>query len=96
MYFKDFKRISKIGDYMCYVYILECADKSLYTGWTVDLDNRLKKHNEGKASKYTRSRLPVKLVYYETYDNKIDAQRREWRIKQLSREKKLKLINTAK
>ncbi|NLX62559.1 MAG: GIY-YIG nuclease family protein [Tissierellia bacterium] len=81
---------------MCYVYILECADKSLYTGWTVDLDNRLKKHNEGKASKYTRSRLPVKLVYYETYDNKIDAQRREWRIKQLSREKKLKLINTAK
>ena len=92
MYFKDFKRISKIGDYMCYVYILECADKSLYTGWTVDLDKRLKKHNEGTASKYTRARLPVKLVYYEIYDNKIDAQKREWYIKKLSRKEKLKLI----
>lgn len=78
---------------MCYVYILECADKSLYTGWTVDLNNRLKKHNEGKASKYTRVRLPVKLVYYELFDNKIDAQRREWRIKKLSRNEKLQLIN---
>ena len=92
MYFKDFKRISKIGDYMCYVYILECADKSLYTGWTVDLDKRLKKHNEGTASKYTRARLQVKLVYYEIYDNKIDAQPREWYIKKLSRKEKLKLI----
>lgn len=78
---------------MYYVYILECADKSLYTGWTLDLDNRLKKHNEGKASKYTRARLPVKLVYYELLDNKIDAQRREWRIKKLSRNEKLQLIN---
>ncbi len=77
---------------MCYVYILECADKSLYTGWTVDLDNRLKAHNNGKASKYTRSRLPVKLVYFETYDNKIDAQKREWKIKQLSRKEKLNLL----
>ena len=79
---------------MCYVYILECADKTLYTGWTVDLNNRLKTHNAGKASKYTRSRLPVKLVYYETYDNKILAQRREWKIKQLSRKDKLNLGNT--
>lgn len=77
---------------MCYVYILECADKTLYTGWTIDLKNRLKVHNEGKASKYTRARLPVKLVYSEEYDNKIDAQRREWQIKQLSRKEKLKLI----
>lgn len=77
---------------MCYVYILECADKTLYTGWTVDLDNRIKVHNEGKASKYTRARLPVKLVYAETYDNKIDAQRREWQIKQLTRKEKLKLL----
>lgn len=77
---------------MCYVYILECADKTLYTGWTIDLINRLKVHNEGKASKYTRARLPVKLVYSEEYDNKIDAQRREWQIKQLSRKEKLKLI----
>ncbi len=77
---------------MCYVYILECADKTLYTGWTVDLDNRIKVHNKGKASKYTRARLPVKLVYVETYDNKIDAQRREWQIKQLTRKEKLRLL----
>ena len=60
---------------MCYVYILECADKTLYTGWTVDLDNRLKVHNAGKASKYTRGRLPVKLVYYEAHNDKISAQK---------------------
>ncbi|NMB26794.1 MAG: GIY-YIG nuclease family protein [Tissierellia bacterium] len=80
---------------MCYVYILECADKTLYTGWTVDLDNRLKTHNAGKASKYTRSRLPVKLVYVENHNNKISAQKREWDIKQLSRKEKLKLLNSS-
>ncbi len=78
---------------MCYVYILECADKTLYTGWTVDINNRIKVHNEGKASKYTRARLPVKLAYLETYDNKIDAQKREWQIKQLTRKEKLSLMN---
>ena len=78
---------------MCYVYILECADKTLYTGWTIDINNRIKVHNEGKASKYTRARLPVKLVYLETYDNKIDAQKREWQIKQLTRKEKLSLMN---
>lgn len=77
---------------MCYVYILECADKTLYTGWTVDINNRIKVHNEGKASKYTRARLPVKLAYLETYDNKIDAQKREWQIKQLPRKEKLRLL----
>lgn len=77
---------------MCYVYILECSDKSLYTGWTVDMDHRLKVHNEGKASKYTRARLPVKLVYLEKYNNKIEAQKREWEIKQLTRKEKLELI----
>ena len=80
---------------MCYVYILECADKTLYTGWTINLETRLKTHNNGKASKYTRARLPVKLVYSEEYDNKIDAQRREWQIKQLNRQEKLKLINNS-
>ena len=79
---------------MCYVYILECADKTLYTGWTIDLDKRIKVQNEGKASKYTRARLPVRLVYTEIYDDKISAQRREWNIKQMSRDKKLKLIET--
>ena len=77
---------------MCYVYILECNDKSLYTGWTVDINNRLKVHNEGKASKYTRARLPVKLVYLEEYNDKIQAQKREWQIKQLTRKEKLELI----
>ena len=77
---------------MCYVYILECNDKSLYTGWTVDIDNRLKCHNEGKASKYTRARLPVELVYLEEYSDKIQAQKREWQIKQLTRKEKLGLI----
>lgn len=78
---------------MCYVYILECSDKSLYTGWTVDIDKRVKVHNEGKASKYTRGRLPVRLVHLEEYDDKIQAQKREWEIKQFSRKKKLQLIN---
>lgn len=94
MYFKGIERVNKVsGNRMCYVYILECADRTLYTGWTVDLDNRLKVHNEGKASKYTRGRLPVKLVYVEKCDNKIQAQKREWQIKKLSRKKKLELLN---
>ena len=80
---------------MCYVYILECSDNSLYTGWTVNIDNRLKVHNEGKASKYTRARLPVKLVYLEEYNSKIEAQKRELEIKQLTRRKKLELIKGA-
>ncbi|QQY78969.1 putative endonuclease [Keratinibaculum paraultunense] len=77
---------------MCYVYILECADNTLYTGWTINLDRRIKTHNKGKASKYTRARLPVKLVYLETFNSKIAAQRREWEIKQMSRKDKLMLI----
>ncbi|HSH35175.1 GIY-YIG nuclease family protein [Schnuerera sp.] len=79
-------------DKICYVYILECADKTLYTGWTVDIENRIEMHNKGKASKYTRARLPVKLAYCETHEDKISAQKREWQIKQLSRKEKLKLI----
>ncbi len=77
---------------MCYVYILQCNDDTLYTGWTVDLDSRIKKHNSGKASKCTRARLPVKLIYFETFENRIDAQKREYAIKQLSRNQKLELI----
>lgn len=77
---------------MFYVYILQCSDNSLYTGWTLDLDKRVRYHNKGKASKYTRARLPVKLVYYEIYNEKSDALKREYEIKQYSRNKKLKLI----
>ena len=60
---------------MYYTYILQCSDNTFYTGWTVDLEKRVNKHNKGKASKYTRGRLPVKLVYFETFTNKIDAQK---------------------
>ncbi|MBR4514622.1 MAG: GIY-YIG nuclease family protein [Lachnospiraceae bacterium] len=76
---------------MNYTYLVECADKTLYCGWTNDLDKRMKAHNEGKGAKYTRSRLPVKLVYYEAFDTKEKAMSREWQIKHLSREEKLKL-----
>jgi len=80
-----------------YVYILECADNTLYTGYTNDLDNRLKAHNAGKGAKYTKSRLPVKLVYSETFDDKKEAMSREWFIKhRLTREEKLELIKKGK
>ncbi len=78
---------------MNYTYIVECADGSLYCGWTNDLDKRITAHNEGKGAKYTKSRLPVKLVYFETFDTKEEAMRREWRIKQLCRAQKEKLVN---
>lgn len=77
-----------------YTYMLLCNDGSLYTGWTVDLYQRIVTHNGGKASKYTRGRLPVKLVYFEVFQNKIHAQRREYEIKQLSKKEKLKLIES--
>ena len=80
-----------------YVYILECADNTLYTGYTNDLDNRLKAHNAGKGAKYTKSRLPVKLVYSETFDDKKEAMSREWFIKhRLTREEKIELIKKGK
>ena len=77
---------------MNYVYMLRCRDGSLYTGWTNDLEKRLKAHNSGSASKYTRTRLPAELVYFEEWENKEAAMSREWHIKRLSREEKLKLI----
>lgn len=72
--------------------MLECSDGSLYTGWTNNLEKRIAAHNNGKAAKYTRVRLPVKLVYYEEYEDKIEAMKREYEIKQLSRKEKVKLI----
>ncbi len=80
---------------MCYVYILQCADNTLYTGWTNNLNKRLDSHNKGKGAKYTRCRLPVKLVYFEEYEDKISAQKREYEIKQMSRIKKLELIKNS-
>ena len=75
-----------------YTYILKCADDTLYCGWTNDLEKRLKVHNDGKGAKYTRSRLPVTLVYYEEFETAKEAQKREYQIKKLSRKEKLKLI----
>jgi putative endonuclease len=73
-------------------YILECVDGTLYTGITNDLDKRLAAHNNGTASKYTRSRLPVKLVFTEDQPDRAAASRREVQIKQLSRAEKLVLL----
>ena len=79
-----------------YTYILKCADGTLYCGWTNDLEKRLKSHNDGKGAKYTRSRLPVRLVYFEEFETKEKAQSRDWHIKRLTRAKKLELIAKAK
>ena len=77
---------------MNYVYILKCSDGTFYTGWTNDIKKRVCVHNKGKGSKYTKTRLPVKLVYWECYETKTEAMRREWQIKQLSRRQKKMLI----
>jgi len=78
---------------MYYVYILKCADDTLYTGYTNDLVKRLATHNAGKGAKYTARRLPVELVYRESYDDKNAAMSREWHIKHdMTREEKMKLI----
>ena len=78
---------------MNYTYILKCADGTLYCGWTNDLEKRLRAHNEGKGAKYTKSRLPVILVYFEKFETKVEAQKREYQIKHLTRQEKLKLIS---
>ena len=75
-----------------YTYIVECGDGTLYTGWTTDLEKRMKSHNAGKGAKYTRARLPVRLVYYESFCTKQEAMQREYAIKQLKREEKIRLI----
>lgn len=77
---------------MNYTYILKCADGSLYTGWTTNLERRVKEHNEGKGAKYTRGRVPVELVYHEEFATKEEAMSREYAIKRLSRAEKLKLV----
>lgn len=76
----------------CYTYILRCADGTLYTGWTNDLQHRVETHNAGKGAKYTRTRRPVELCYYETFDTPSEAMRREAAIKKLTRQQKLRLM----
>ena len=77
---------------MNYTYLVLCRDKTLYCGWTNHLDERIKAHNDGKGAKYTRSRRPVELVYYEIFPTKEEAMSREYAIKRLSRKQKLNLI----
>ena len=77
-----------------FVYILECSDKTLYTGIATDLERRLDEHNNSdKGAKYTKIRRPLTLVYSEESENRSSASKREYEIKKLSREKKLELIN---
>ncbi len=76
---------------MHYVYILECSDGTLYTGWTTNLEKRIKTHNNKKGAKYTKSRTPVFLVHYEIFETKSDALKREAQIKKLKRNEKIKL-----
>lgn len=77
---------------MNYAYILRCGDGSYYAGWTNDLKKRLEDHNLGRGAKYTRAHLPVILVYYESFETKAEAMRREAAIKKLSRPQKERLI----
>jgi putative endonuclease len=74
-----------------FVYILRCSDGTLYTGWTVSLEKRTALHNEGKASRYTRARLPVEMAYWEKHEGKEAAMKREGQIKRLSRAEKMAL-----
>jgi len=74
------------------VYILQCADGTLYTGWTMDLERRLQAHNRGQGARYTRARRPVRLVYQEEQPTRSAAQKREAAIRRLSRADKLRLI----
>ena len=79
-----------------FTYILPCGDGSLYCGWTNDLEKRLAAHNAGTASKYTRSRRPVELIYFEEFGTKQEAMSREYQIKHLTRQEKLALIRHGK
>lgn len=75
-----------------YIYMVECADGSLYTGWTTDPERRVKEHNAGRGALYTRWRRPVQLRYLEEVPDRSTAQRREYTIKKLPRQKKLLLL----
>ena len=79
-----------------YVYIVRCRDQTLYTGWTNQLEKRIEAHNAGKGAKYTKARRPVELVYFETFEHKSEALKREYQIKQLKRSEKEKLILSKK
>jgi putative endonuclease len=80
--------------FMYYVYIIRCSDGNFYTGITWNLRKRFREHQEGKGALFTKSRLPLELVYYEELEDKYQAAAREKIVKDMSRKKKLYLINT--
>ena len=77
---------------MNYTYIVRCRDGTLYTGWTKNLEKRIEAHNSGKGARYTKSRRPVKLVYYEEFETKEEAMSREYAIKHMKKNKKEMLL----
>ena len=77
---------------MYYAYMVRCADGTLYSGYAANLDERIRTHNAGRGAKYTRARRPVALAYYESFEDKQDAMRREYAFKQLTRAQKEALI----
>ena len=77
---------------MNYTYIVKCSDGTFYTGWTNDLTRRMEAHNQGRGAKYTKARRPVTIIYYETFETKEEAMKREYAIKRLSRKEKEELI----
>ncbi len=82
-----------MGEYM---YVLKCADGTLYTGYTNNLEKRVETHNKGTGAKYTKVRRPVKLIFSETFETKKEAMQAEYRFKQLTRQQKLKYIESRK
>jgi putative endonuclease len=88
-------KVATIGG-QWFVYMVECSDKTIYTGITNDVTARIAKHNSGKGAKYTRAKLPVVLKVKWKYETKSDAAKAEYAFKQLSREEKLQLINGKK
>lgn len=81
---------------MNYVYILKCGDNTLYTGWTNNLEKRFEDHKQGKGAKYTKGRGPLEIVYQEVFENKVDAMKREYAIKKLTRKEKDVLVESFK
>ena len=75
-----------------FAYMVRCSDDTIYSGYAVDPYKREQVHNTGKGAKYTRNRLPVKLVYFEEFDNKIDAMKREYAFKKYTHAKKEEII----
>lgn len=86
----------KMDQNKAFIYVLRCCDGSLYTGYTTDLDRRVKTHQAGKGAKYTRARLPVELIYWEEFTSKSQAMSAESRFKQKSRQQKLDYITQNK